>query len=237
MAFKAILFDLDGTLLPMEDQDRFIKTYFHSLTEYMAAYGYDRDEFTAAMWQSVGAMMKNDGSDINENAFWREFIKIYGERGAADKEHIDDFYSHDFIKAKVTCGYTARAKEIVELVKELGLRAVLATNPVFPRVATEARIGWAGLVPEDFELITSYENSSYAKPKAEYYEEILRKLDLTPEECVMVGNDTRDDMSAEALGMRVFLLTNCLINESGVDISKYPHGDFSALAEYLKALN
>ena len=58
MAIKAILFDLDGTLLPMEDQDRFIKTYFHSLTEYMAAYGYDKDEFVSAMWQSVGAMMK-----------------------------------------------------------------------------------------------------------------------------------------------------------------------------------
>ena len=237
MAIKAILFDLDGTLLPMEDQDRFIKTYFHSLTEYMAAYGYDKDEFVSAMWQSVGAMMKNDGSDINETAFWREFVKIYGERGAADKVHVDDFYKNRFSDAKVTCGYTARAKETLELVKELGFRAVLATNPVFPRVATEARIGWAGLIPEDFELITTYENSSYTKPRRGYYGEILDALGLTPEECVMVGNDTRDDMSAEALGMRVFLLTDCLINESGADISRYPHGDFSALAEYLRSLN
>lgn len=237
MAIKAILFDLDGTLLPMEDQDRFIKTYFHSLTEYMAAYGYDKEEFVSAMWQSVGAMMKNDGSDINETVFWREFVKIYGERGAADKVHVDDFYKNRFSDAKVTCGYTARAKETLELVKELGFRAVLATNPVFPRVATEARIGWAGLTPEDFELITTYENSSYTKPRREYYGEILDALALTPEECVMVGNDTRDDMSAEALGMRVFLLTDCLINESGADISRYPHGDFSALAEYLRSLN
>ena len=71
----------------------------------------------------------------------------------------------------------------------------------------------------------------------EYYREILKALALTPEECVMVGNDTRDDMSAAALGMRVFLLTDCLINEAGEDISKYPHGDFSALAEYLRSLN
>lgn len=237
MAIKAVLFDLDGTLLPMEDQNRFIKTYFGALTEYMAAYGYDGKEFVAAMWQSVGAMMKNDGEDTNEHVFWREFIKIYGERGVADREHIDDFYQNRFVAAKVTCGYTDRARETLELVRSLGLRAVLATNPVFPRVATEARIGWAGLTTEDFELITTYENSSYSKPCDGYYKEILEKIGLTPEECVMVGNDTRDDMSAEALGMRVFLLTNCLINESGVDISKYPHGDFSALAEYLKALN
>jgi FMN phosphatase YigB (HAD superfamily) len=104
-------------------------------------------------------------------------------------------------------------------------------------VATEARIGWAGLDTEDFELITTYENSSYSKPTEEYYREILKALALTPEECVMVGNDTRDDMSAAALGMRVFLLTDCLINEAGEDISKYPHGDFSALAEYLRSLN
>jgi FMN phosphatase YigB (HAD superfamily) len=237
MAIKAVLFDLDGTLLPMQDQNRFIKTYFGALTEYMAAYGYDAEEFVAAMWQSVGAMMKNDGSQTNESAFWSEFIKIYGERGAADREHVDDFYKNGFAAAKVTCGYTESAKETLELVRSLGLRAVLATNPVFPRVATEARIGWAGLDTEDFELITTYENSSYSKPTEEYYREILKALALTPEECVMVGNDTRDDMSAAALGMRVFLLTDCLINEAGEDISKYPHGDFSALAEYLKSLN
>lgn len=236
MAIKAVLFDLDGTLLPMQDQNRFIKLYFDSLTEYMAAYGYDRDEFVAAMWHSVMSMMKNDGADTNECIFWREFIKIYGERGAADKGIIEDFYKRDFFATKAACGYTERAMEAVELVRSLGWRAVLATNPVFPRVATEARICWAGLTTQDFELITTYENSSYSKPSASYYKEILKKLGLTPEECVMVGNDTRDDMSAEALGMRVFLLTDCLINESGVDISKYPHGDFAALAEYLKAL-
>lgn len=237
MAIKAVLFDLDGTLLPMQDQNRFIKLYFGSLTEYMAAYGYDGDEFMAAMWHSVMSMMKNDGADTNERVFWREFIKIYGRRGAADRGVIDDFYKNRFVATKVACGYTERAKETVELVKLLGLRAVLATNPVFPRIATEARISWAGLDREDFELITTYENSSYSKPNEDYYKEILAKLGLTPEECVMVGNDTRDDMSAEALGMRVFLLTDCLINEAGADISKYPHGDFSDLAEYLRALN
>ena len=237
MAIKAILFDLDGTLLPMEDQNRFIKMYFDSLTEFMIPHGYEPKRFMSAVWNSTMAMIKNDGSDINENVFWREFAKVYGERGMADKVYIDDFYNRAFIKAKAACGYTPRAKETVELVKSLGYRAVLATNPVFPRVATEARIGWAGCSADDFELITVYENSSSAKPNPKYYEEILNALGLAPEECVMVGNDTRDDMSAEALGMKVFLLTECLINESGADISKYPNGDFSALADYLRSLN
>ncbi len=237
MKIKAVLFDLDGTLLPMEDQGRFIKLYFDSLVEYMVPYSYDPKEFEAAMWHSVIAMMKNDGSEINENIFWREFEGIYGERAISDRAKIDDFYTNHFVKAKSACGYTPRAKDTVELVKATGRRVVLATNPVFPRVATEARIGWAGCSPSDFELVTTYDNSSYSKPSGAYYKEILKKLDLSPEECLMVGNDTRDDMSAEKIGMRVFLLTECLINESGEDISKYPHGDFDALAEYIKNLD
>ena len=236
MAIKAVLFDLDGTLLPM-DQDRFIKLYFGSLTEYMAAYGYDRDEFMAAMWHSVKSMMINDGSDTNEHVFWREFIKIYGRRGAADKTRIDDFYTSAYAATKAACGYNPRSREIIDFVKSLGLRIALATNPVFPRIATETRIGWAGLSVDDFELITSYENSTYSKPSVEYYREVLSALGLSPEECVMIGNDTRDDLAAEGAGIPVFLLTDCLINTTDVDISKHPHGDFDALCDYLKALN
>ena len=237
MKTKAILFDLDGTLLPMEDQGRFIKLYFDSLTEYMAGYGYEPKKFTAAMWHSVIAMMKNDGSEINENVFWREFEGIYGERAIADRAKIDEFYGTHFAKARAACGYSSRAKEIVELVKATGRRVILATNPVFPRVATEMRIGWAGCSPSDFELVTAYDNSSSSKPNGTYYKEILEKTGLLPEECLMVGNDTRDDMSAQHVGIRTFLLTDCLINEAEEDISKYPHGDFDALAEYIKNLD
>lgn len=52
----------------------------------------------------------------------------------------------------------------------------------------------------------------------------------------MVGNDVREDMVAQQLGMQVFLLTDCIINKAGADISAYPHGGFDALAQYLKSL-
>ena len=68
-----------------------------------------------------------------------------------------------------------------------------------------------------------------------YYEELLQKLDLKPEECIMVGNDVDEDMvPTEKLGMKVFLLTDCLINKNGQDISGYPQGDFEALKKYLQ---
>ncbi|MBQ1492474.1 MAG: HAD family hydrolase, partial [Blautia sp.] len=116
-----------------------------------------------------------------------------------------------------------------------GARVILATNPLFPMVATYSRIRWAGLTPEDFELITTYDNSTTCKPNPAYYLEILEKTGLRPEECLMVGNDVGEDMVAETLGMKVFLLTDCLINLGKKDISAYPHGGFPELFDYFRS--
>ena len=53
----------------------------------------------------------------------------------------------------------------------------------------------------------------------------------------MVGNDVDEDMIAGRLGMKTFLLTDCLINKSGADISRWPHGGYEALYAYLDTLN
>jgi FMN phosphatase YigB (HAD superfamily) len=122
------------------------------------------------------------------------------------------------------------------MLKEKGKRLVLATNPIFPALATECRMGWAGLSPEDFEMYTTYENSSFCKPNTEYYRAILYSIGLSAEECLMVGNDVGEDMVASTLGMKVFLLTDCLINKAGEDISVYPQGGFDELISYLETL-
>ena len=120
------------------------------------------------------------------------------------------------------------------MLKAEGIRVALATNPIFPAVATESRIRWAGLSPEDFELYTTYENIGYCKPNLDYYREILRRLNLTAEDCMMVGNDVCEDMVAAQLGMEAFLLTDCVINPEGVPVELWPHGGFATLQDYLK---
>ena len=102
--------------------------------------------------------------------------------------------------------------------------------------ATERRIKWAGLSKDDFELVTTYENSRFCKPNLNYYRDVISNLGLKGEECLMVGNDVDDDMVAENLGMRVFLIDKYLINKSGKDISRFPRGDFKKLVEYVKAI-
>ena len=99
MSLKMILFDLDGTLLPM-DQDVFTESYFKLLCKKMAKQGYDTEELVSAVWQGPLAMMKNDGSRLNEEAFWQAFTGIYGEKAMADKPHFDEFYRTEFQLAK-----------------------------------------------------------------------------------------------------------------------------------------
>ena len=235
MSVKTILFDLDGTLLPM-DQEAFVKSYLGRIGRAMAQHGYDAKKLVDTIWAGTAAMVKNDGSKTNEAVFWDVFAGVFGEDARNDLPLFDAFYRHGFPAVRESCGFTPRAKEVLEQVNASGLRAVLATNPIFPATATHQRVQWAGLKPDDFVHITTYENSSFCKPNPDYYREILHKLDLAPEECLMVGNDATEDMIAETLGIRVFLLTPCLINKQNADLSRWPHGDFDDLLVFLQKI-
>ena len=235
MSITTVLFDLDGTLLPM-DQDIFVKDYFARIAAKVAPAGYEPRQLIDTIWRGTAAMVSNDGSKTNEEAFWNDAVSVYGDKILRDKYLFDEFYETEFDKIKVVCGYHSAAAEIVHSLKEKGFRVALATNPIFPARATQWRIQWAGLQPEDFELYTAYENSSYSKPNPAYYRDVLARLNVKPEECLMVGNDVGEDMIAEQLGMKVFLLTDCMINKGNADISVYPHGSFDDLKIFLNTL-
>lgn len=232
MKITTILFDLDGTLLPM-DNDEFTKGYFKLLAAKLAPHGYELKQLVEAIWAGTAAMVKNDGKQSNEAAFWKKFSEIYGEKVLADKPLFDEFYEKDFQKAKELCKVNPKAAIAVHTVKEIGFQVALATNPIFPASATESRIRWAGLEPEDFELFTTYENIGYCKPNPDYYREIAKRLGVEPEQCLMVGNDVTEDMIAETVGMKVFLLSDCLINKERKDIDQYKRGGFDQLLEYI----
>lgn len=232
---KAVLFDLDGTLLPM-DQDEFIKAYFSLLSQTMEKHGYAREQMMKAVWAGTAAMVKNDGSALNEEVFWKTFGSFFDRDVRADEPLFHAFYENEFDEVKNSCGYNENARKLIDAVKSKGYRTILATNPLFPAVATRKRIGWAGLCPEDFELYTTYENIGYCKPNPKYYQEILDRIGMTPQECLMIGNDVTEDMIAKTLGMKVFLLTDCMINKENEDISVYPHGGFEEALKYIETL-
>jgi len=230
---KAILFDLDGTLLPM-DQDTFIKAYFGLLAKKLAPRGYAPEALIDGIWKGTGAMIANDGSCTNEEAFWKCFSGLLGEHVRRDEPVFEDYYRNEFQAVKAVCGFDPRAKALIEWLKTKPYQIILATNPLFPAIATQSRIRWAGLQAEDFAYYTTYENSRFCKPNPSYYLEILEKNGLKPEECLMVGNDVGEDMITRELGMQVFLLTDCLINKKNADIAQYPHGSFPELQAFIE---
>ncbi|MBQ4071442.1 MAG: HAD family hydrolase [Clostridia bacterium] len=234
MGIKVILFDLDGTLLPM-DQDEFIKMYFGGLVRALLPHGYDAERLPKAIWLGTGAMIENDGMATNEEVFWQTFSTVYGKNVREDEPLFEKFYAEDFDKVSAVATPDPAVPELIHRLKADGYRIALATNPVFPAIATQKRTRWAGISVDDFELYTTYENSRYCKPSLDYYRGILDKLGVSAEDCLMVGNDVSDDMVTEKLGMKVFLITKHLINKDGADISGYPQGDFHDLYEYIKA--
>ncbi len=236
MKIKAVLFDLDGTLLPM-DLKEFFREYFRLLSQKLYPLGFeDSKMLVKTIWQGVDKVCLNDGSRTNGDLFWEQFISVYGKTKEEHEKVMDDFYKNEFDLVKEKCGFTSDADKTVKEIKEMGLRTVVATKPIFPDLAIKKRIEWAGLDVEDFEYYTSYEKCTYCKPSPDYYTEIAKTIGLLPEECLMVGNDVSEDMTAEKCGMKVFLLTDCLINSENIDISRYNHGNFSQLLDYIKTI-
>lgn len=233
---KAVLFDLDGTLLPM-DQKTFVNAYLDTMTKALAPHGYDPELLARTIWKSIGIMARNEGHKTNEEVFWEFFCGVFGEKARQDEPVFDQYYHNEFQQVRHSCGYTPRAVQCVREIRDMGFRTVLATNPMFPAIATQSRVRWAGLEPEDFEFITTYEGWGHSKPNSAYFADILNKMGLTPQEAIMVGNDAHEDGCAKEVGMEVFLLTHDLINKFNRNITDWPQGDFDDLMTYVRRLN
>ena len=235
MKIKAILFDLDGTLLPM-DLRTFQQTSSALFAEKMKEYGYEPEALNKASWKAISAMSQNDGSKLNGDVYYEKMVEIYGDDMKRDFHLFEEFYRDECNEVKKVCGYNPQAWVTVKYLKEKGYRLILATNAWFPTCAIENRLRWAGIEPDAFEFYTVMDNSSFCKPNLNYYREILEKVKLQPEECLMVGNDVNEDMCASQIGMNVFLMTDCLINKYEKDIEAYPKGGFDDLIDYIENL-
>lgn len=222
---KNILFDLDGTLLNM-DQDKFLELYMFSLYNYSKEEYKNINELIDLIKKGVYLMVNNNGENTNEKVFYNHFKAFHKENTDKILKKYEKYYETDFIITKKSTSLKKVAPLLIKELKEKGYNLILATNPIFPRIATLNRIKWAGLNPDDFTYISTYENSSYSKPNIKYYEEIINKLDLNKDECLMVGNDTTEDYVITKLDIPCIILKENLINKNNLDL------DFSTLDEY-----
>lgn len=233
MKYKAILFDLDGTLLPM-DNDIFTKGYFKELTTKLSPLGLEPDKMIEAVWGGTKAMIKNDGSKINESVFWETFAQITGKDINIFKPDADKFYLNEFANAKKYTQENPLAVDAVKAARNTGAKVVCATNPLFPLNGQLMRLSWIGLKKDDFDYITSYESESYCKPNPMYYSALCEKINVDPKDCLLIGNDVKEDMlAASSIGIDCYFVTDCAIL-SGEWNGK--RGTFREMLEYLENL-
>lgn len=231
---KAVFFDLDGTLLPVE-ADAFMELYMKGI---VSCGFFDRISTTHGQeifYQAVYAMVKNDGAAKNKDVFFETIETMSGVDSAALGPCMDRFYENEFRQVKQCTGADERVVSAIEELKRKGYRLVLATNPVFPPVATNQRIEWAGLDVDDFDYVSYYDNSSFCKPNPRYFQQILDALGLAAQECYMVGNDVAEDMSAVALGFKGFLVLDHLIGDIG-KVPECEQGNYSDLLDFARNL-
>ena len=231
---KAVFFDLDGTLLPL-DMPLFIQLYYDAIEACGVMRRIHPERGNEIFGKAVYAMMAGDGSKTNADIFF-DTVEQYSSLGREEfLEMMDKFYNGEYRSIRQSATAEPRVPGIIATLKEKGYRLILSTQPLFPSIATNQRVEWAGLSPEDFDYISYYDNSNFAKPNPGYFLEILQKTGLEANECYMVGNDVKEDMAAVSLGFTGFLLTDHLIG----DMEQAPQcqkGDYSALEEFAKNL-
>jgi FMN phosphatase YigB (HAD superfamily) len=224
----AVLFDLDGTLLDI-DLSAFLRDYFRALGEMTAEYFPGRDVLPAIL-AATEEMQRPHPGITNRDVFAQRF----GELTAIDLDReagvFDRFYAERFPGLGAAYGPCVGAREAILAARELGLRVVVATQPIFPRAAILHRLAWAGLDDLGLETITTYEVMHACKPLPDYFREAAAMAETEPARCIMVGDDRTLDMPAADVGMRTFYTGR----EDRVHADW--HGDLAALAQALPAL-
>ena len=206
MKIEAVLFDLDNTLI-LFDENEFFKIYsqklYNSFKDILTP-----EEFSKKLWKSTSVMINNNGKLNNAEYFMYDFAQGINEDKHKLWQRFDDFYSNIFQQFQPLMTPILGVPELLYELKEIGLKLVIATNPMFPLEVQLLRINWAGLNEIEFDLITHAHNSTFCKPNPNYYLEICSKIDVKPKDCIMVGNDSLNDMIAGGTGMETFLTTD-----------------------------
>ncbi|MBY9012581.1 MAG: HAD family hydrolase [Candidatus Lokiarchaeota archaeon] len=208
---KAILFDLDGTLIDV-DLNQFIPGYLKLLAN-SVAHLIPPKKIVPAILKASEFVNNNDGKIPNEEAFIEAFFPVEGYQREDIQPLFDKFYEEEFKELQRFTKKKPEARKVIQTAFNKEYKVVIATTPVLPLTAIEQRLDWAGIGDFPYDLITSIENTYATKPNLLYYQLIFRYLNLSAKECIMVGDEDKDMVCAN-LGSQTFL-----VNSSNTNLS------------------
>ncbi|QQE79608.1 HAD family hydrolase [Alicyclobacillus sp. SO9] len=232
---RTLLFDLDGTLLPL-DLDVFMKAYFGKLVHHVHGV-IDEQQIVSEVWKATKAMISSeDASRSNEQVFKDVFFDSTGFKEEEFWPLFDSFYRDRFAELKEYTEPSPIARKICDTAVGKGYELVVATNPLFPRLAIDHRMEWAGIGDVPFRLVTSMENMHHCKPNPKYYMEILDILGREPQEAMMFGNDVKEDGAASRTGMETYLVTDYLVRHEQEHFNFTHEGSLADVLKFVQEL-
>lgn len=163
---KAVLFDMDGVIFDTE------KAYLDTWIEVFNKYGYEmkREIYISVM----GTGRKN---------VKKTFINIFGEDLPIEEmyKEKDELLAKIIDEGKVPV--KDGAEEILLYLKENGYKIALATSA--KRIRAHKQVNMAGL-DKYFDEIVTGDDISNGKPDPEIFLKAADKLNVLPEECIVV---------------------------------------------------
>ena len=233
--FKAILFDLDDTLLRNE-MNAFVNAYFGTLMPKISAAFPDANIRDAIMSATQAMIASKVANKTLRDVFIADFEAATGLDFPIVEPLFMDYYQNEYCDVVKVTSRVAHAGTALQAAQKITPNVALATIPIFPLIAIEERMRWAGISDFPFALVTSFEMMHASKPHPEYYAEIAYHLNCAPEECLMIGNDYHDDMIAKAVGMKTFLVTDFAMREDKKKYEPDYQGSLKEVAGFLSSL-
>lgn len=190
---KAVIFDLDNTLID------FMGTKIASCNAAINA-------------------MKRAGLKTPKRKAWKTLFRIYDERGIEYQKIFQPLLKTltgkvDYkIMAAGIIAYRRMKNEklitypnVKNVLHKLGKKYKLAILSDAPAIQAWSRLVEMNL-ENYFDAVITYENTHKYKPHPKPFMAIAKKLNVKPEECVMVGDNLlRDVKGAKAVGMTTIL--------------------------------
>jgi FMN phosphatase YigB (HAD superfamily) len=220
-----LLFDLDDTLLDT-NMDAFVPAYFQALGRHIEK-RVAPELMLRALVHGMNLMNEsNDPTRTLQDVFETDFYAKLGIPKVDLSETLEDFYDNVFPSIGMHTQQRPDAVPLIEWAFSCGYRIAIATDPLFPRKATYHRLRWAGLDPEQFELVSTFENFHFTKTHPAYYAEVLGQLGWPDGPMLMVGNDVqRDLVTAHQLGLKTYFIDGEAGSSPGFEAGRGKLGD------------
>jgi FMN phosphatase YigB (HAD superfamily) len=210
MMIKAILLDLDNTLLHNPDKP-FAQAFLAGVaSHFQRLHGYE-DAAKSHRESLKGLADAHNGTESNAARMAASFQRLTSLSPDEARTAWDSFYSEIYPTLMPSCIQpVSGAADLIQTLREAGFALVIASNPIYPEAAILARMAQAGLPTETgtYALVTGAELMHFPKTNPAYYAEILGRIGVEPDEALMVGDsETNDILPAHTIGMHTFHIT------------------------------